>query len=222
MTTLTTMGSVSGHLAKPSGSGPWPAVIVIQEWWGLDDQTKSIADRFAVEGYLAFAPDLYHGELAKLGDHQTAMGLAQKYGPGAPAELQKLYDALKKHSDCSGKIGSVGFCFGGRMSLALGIGRPLNAICTFYGGGMQQLFDQLGKIKCPVLGLFGDQDQSIPVGTVDQFEKLLTQLGIEHEIKVYPNSGHAFFRDSDPNVFKPEAAKDAWERVRKFFAANLL
>jgi carboxymethylenebutenolidase len=73
-----------------------------------------------------------------------------------------------------------------------------------------------------VLGLFGDADQSIPVGTVEQFDKLLDQIGVEHEIKVYPNSGHAFFRDTDPNVFRPEAAKDAWERVTRFFAKNLV
>jgi carboxymethylenebutenolidase len=219
--TLTTLGPLSGHLAKPDGSGPWPALIVIQEWWGLDQQTKNIADRFGGEGYLAFAPDIYHGELAQLGDGEKAMSLVQQYGQNAAIELQILFDALKQHPDCSGKVGSVGFCFGGRMSLALGISRPLDAVCTFYGGGMQQLFDQLGNIKCPVLGLFGDQDQSIPVGTVEQFDKLLNELNIPHEIKVYPKSGHAFFRDTDPNVYKPEAAKDAWERVTKFFKSNL-
>ena len=221
MSTNTELGAISGYLAKPSGAGPWPAVIVIQEWWGLDAQTKSIADRFAAIGYLAFAPDLYHGELAELGDGDTAMKLVQKYASGAPAELQTLYDALKIHPECTGKVGSVGFCFGGRMSLVLGISRPLDAICTFYGGGMQQIFDQLGAIKCPVLGLFGDKDVSIPVGTVEQFDKLLGQLGLEHEVIVYPNSGHAFFRDSDPQVYKPEASKDAWERVTKFFKKNL-
>lgn len=221
MSEMTKIGSVSGYLAKPAGKGPWPTLIVIQEWWGLDQHTKSIADRFAGVGYLSFAPDLYHGELAKLGDHQTASVLTQKYAPGAPAELQTAYDALKQHPDCNGKIGSVGFCFGGRMSLALGISRPLNAICTFYGGGMQQLFDQLGSLKAPVLGLFGDQDQSIPVGTVEEFDKLLDQIGVEHEVKVYPNSGHAFFRDTDPSAYRPEAAKDAWERVTRFFAKSL-
>jgi carboxymethylenebutenolidase len=221
MGTNTELGAIPGYLAKPSGAGPWPAVIVIQEWWGLDAQTKSIADRFAAIGYLAFAPDLYHGELAKLGDGDTAMKLVQKYAPNAPADLQNLYDALKTQAECTGKVGSVGFCFGGRMSLALGISRPLDAICTFYGGGMQQLFDQLGAIKCPVLGLFGDKDVSIPVGTVEQFDKLLGQFGLEHEVIVYPNSGHAFFRDSDPQVYKPEASKDAWERVTKFFEKNL-
>ena len=215
------MGTVAGYLAKPAGKGPWPGVIVIQEWWGLDAQTKSIADRFAGAGYLAFAPDLYHGELAELGDGQTAATLTQKYGPGAPAELQKVFDALKTHKACTGKVGSVGFCFGGRMSLALGLSRPVDAICTFYGGGMQQLFDQLGSLKSPVLGLFGDQDMSIPVGTVEEFDRLLVTMGLEHEVIVYPNSGHAFFRDRDPKSYRPEAARDAWQRVTDFFARKL-
>jgi len=215
------LGSIHGYLAKPSGEGPWPGLVVIQEWWGLDQQTKSIADRFAGLGYLAFAPDLYHGELATLGDDQNAAALVQKYAPAAPAELQKVYDALKGLPECTGKVGSVGFCFGGRMSLALGISRPLDAICTFYGGGMQKLFDQLGTLKSPVLGLFGDKDLSIPVGTIEQFDQLLGKIGVHHEVIVYPDSGHAFFRDTDPNVYKPEAAKDAWLRVTQFFEDNL-
>ncbi|MBK8417272.1 dienelactone hydrolase family protein [Candidatus Villigracilis saccharophilus] len=222
MSNLIQLGSVNGYIATPNGNGPWPAVIVIQEWWGLDAQTKSIADRFAQEGYLAFAPDLYHGELAQLGDGDTAMKLVQKYGPNAYLDLQSLFDALMSHPDCNGKIGSVGFCFGGRMSLTLGISRPLNAICTFYGGGMQTIFDLLRtNLKAPVLGLFGDADVSIPAGTVEEFDKLLDEVGVEHEVIMYPNSGHAFFRDSDPQVYIPDASKDAWERVNKFFHKHL-
>ncbi len=222
MNALIELGSVKGHLARPSGKGPWPAVIVIQEWWGLDAQTKSIADRFAKEGYLAFAADLYHGELAQLGDADTAMKLVQKYGPNAPAQLESVFDALKSRPDCNGKVGSVGFCFGGRVSLSLSTLRPVDAVCTFYGGGMQDVFKQLRtNLKAPVLGFFGDADQSIPAGTVQEFEKLLDEVGVEHEVVTYPNSGHAFFRDSDPSVYKPEASKDAWERTKKFFAKNL-
>ena len=197
-------------------------MIVIQEWWGLDAQTKSIADRFANEGYLAFAPDLYHGEIAQPGDGDTATKLVQKYAPNAPKDLESVFDALKSHPECSGRIGSVGFCFGGRMSLLLSTTRPLHAVCTFYGGGMQAVFDQLRtNLKAPVLGFFGDADVSIPVGTVEQFDILLDEIGVEHEIIMYPNSGHAFFRDSDPQVYKPEASKDAWERAKKFFAKHL-
>jgi carboxymethylenebutenolidase len=218
---MTQLNSMPGYLAKPKGDGRFPALLIIQEWWGLDAQTKSIANRFAAEGYLAFAPDVYHGELAAPGDGGKATALVQKYGPGAPDELEKVFEGLQAHPQSSGKIGSVGFCFGGRMSLMLGIRRPLDAVCTFYGGGMQTIFDQMHNLHAPVLGLFGDADQSIPVGTVEQFDKLLDTLGLEHEVIVYPNSGHAFFRDSDPNVYKPVAAQDAWERVKKFFAKHL-
>lgn len=218
---MTQLNSVPGYLAEPAGDGPFPALLVIQEWWGLDAQTKSIADRFAAEGYLAFAPDLYHGEFAALGDSDRALALVTKYAPAAPDDLEKVFEGLKSHPQCSGKVGSVGFCFGGRMSLTLGIRRPLHAVCTFYGGGMQNIFDQMSSLRAPVLGLFGDADESIPVGTVEQFDKLLGELGLEHEVIVYPNSGHAFFRDSDPNVYKPEAAQDAWKRVKKFFAKHL-
>lgn len=222
MSELIQLGEVKGHLAQPEGAGPFPALIVIQEWWGLDAQTKSIADRFAKEGYLAFAPDLYHGELAQLGDGDTATKLVQKYAPTAAPQLATVFDALKANPSCNGHVGSVGFCFGGRMSLSLSILRPVDAVCTFYGGGMQVIFDQLrAKLKAPVLGLFGDADVSIPAGTVEEFDKLLDEVGVEHQVITYPNSGHAFFRDSDPSVYKPEASKDAWERVKTFFAKHL-
>jgi carboxymethylenebutenolidase len=211
----------AGYLARPDGDGPWPGLIVIAEWWGLDEQTRRIAGRFSGEGYLAFAPDIYHGQGAPLGDRDTAMRLAQQFGPRVPDDLERQFDALKRHPACTGKIGAVGFCFGGRMALTLALRRPLDAVCTFYGGGMQQLFDQLDRLKCPVLGLFGDQDQSIPVGTVEAFDQLLDRAGVEHEVRVYPNSGHAFFRDTDPAVYRPEAARDAWERVKRFFAQHL-
>jgi carboxymethylenebutenolidase len=140
----------------------------------------------------------------------------------APADLETVFDALKSHPDCNGKVGSVGFCFGGHVSLLLSTLRPVDAVCTFYGGGMQQTFDQLrAKLKAPVLGFFGDADQSIPAGTIQEFDTLLDDVGVEHEVIKYPNSGHAFFRDSDPSVYKPEAARDAWERTKKFFAKNL-
>ena len=217
------IGSVEGYLGRPAGEGPWPTVIVIQEWWGLSNQIESIVDRFSglPSPYFAFAPDLFHGELALLGDNDKARALSQKYGPTAAQDLFMAFDALKNHQDSTGKIGSVGFCYGGRMSLVLGANRPVDAICTFYGGGMQQVFDQLNRLKAPVLGLYGDQDKSIPQGTIEEFDKLLDEVGVQHEVVVYPNSGHAFFRDNDPNAYRPEAAKAACKRVQKFFAKYL-
>lgn len=222
MSSMIKIDSVSAYVARPEGMGPWPALIVIQEWWGLDAQIRSIADRFAGIGYLAVAPDLYEGERAPLGDSDKAAVLKQKYEADAPAKLEAVFDSLKADSDCTGKVGAVGFCFGGKMALTLGLSRPLDAVTTFYGGGMQHIFDRMSDFKAPaVLGLFGDKDVSIPAGTVEEFEELLQRLGIEHKIIVYPNSGHAFFRDTDPSVFKPEAARDAWERVSEFFAMRL-
>jgi carboxymethylenebutenolidase len=194
---------------------------VIQEWWGLDAQTRSIADRFSALGYLAFAPDLYHGEFAALGDSQAATALLARYGPGAPDELAAVFDGLSQHPLCDARVGSIGFCFGGRMSLALGVRRPVQAVCTFYGGQMQQLFDQLHRLGAPVLGLFGDRDQSIPQGTIKEFDERLDRIGLEHEIVVYADSGHAFFRDTDPGVYRPEAARDAWERTISFFLRHI-
>lgn len=218
---LTRIGPLQGYLATPTAGPPWPALLVIQEWWGLDAQTRSIADRFSGLGYLAFAPDLYHGELAALGDSQAASALLEKYGPGAPDELASTFDALSQHPLCDARVGSIGFCFGGRMSLALGVRRPVQAVCTFYGGQMQQLFDQLHLLRAPVLGLFGDRDQSIPQGTIQELDELLDRIGVAHEIVIYPDSGHAFFRDSDPTVYKPEAARDAWERTTRFFSRHI-
>lgn len=221
MGTMTQIGSVPGYLARPEGDGPWPGVVVIQEWWGLNPQIESIGDRFADAGYLAFAPDLYYGEAAAVGDSEKARKLSEKYGQSGPVDLVNAFDEMKKLTDCTGKMGSVGFCFGGLMSLTLGIARPLDAICTFYGGGMQRLFDRLNQIRSPVLAFFGDQDMSIPAGTIEEFQELLGKYKIPHEVIVYPNSGHAFFRDNDPKAYRPEAAKDAWSRLMKFFTQNL-
>jgi carboxymethylenebutenolidase len=221
MTTRTEIAGVPGHLARPQGAGPWPALIVIQEWWGLSAHIQSVADRFASVGYLAFAPDLFHGELAELGDNEKATALIKKYGAGAAAELQEVFDGLKKLPECNGKVGSVGFCFGGQMSLRLGVSRPVDAVCMFYGGGMQQVFGQLGNLKSPLLGLFGDQDRSIPVGSVQEFDQLLDETGVQHEVVIYPGAGHAFFRDSDPSTYRAAAAQDAWDRATHFFQENL-
>lgn len=215
------LGGVPGYLASPKGPGPHPALLVVQEWWGLDAQTKSIADRFAGQGYLAFAPDLYLGDLAPLGDNDKAMEFMKKHGAEAPARMAAAYDGLRARPDVA-KVGSVGFCFGGRMSLSLGLQRPLDAVATFYGGQMNVLFDKMDRWTIPVVGFFGDADQSIPRGTIEEFQAILKRQGVDHAVTVYPDSGHAFFRDSDPTVYKPVAAADAWKQVTAFFGRHLV
>jgi len=215
------MGGTPGYLAVPPGKGPWPGLIVVQEWWGLDAQTESIADRFSREGFLAFAPDLFRGDLAPLGDHQTALKYVQKHADHVVGDMVAAFDTLKVRPDVTGKVGSVGFCFGGRMSLALALERPVDAVCTFYGGQMQSLFGRMDALRSPVLGFFGDQDASIPAGTIEEFKTILKRVGVDHEVIVYPDSGHAFFRDSDPSAYRAKAAQDAWPRAKTFFRKYL-
>lgn len=217
---MTEIGGVPGYWAQPQGQGPWPTLLVIHEWWGLDAQTKSIADRFAAEGYLAFAPDLYHGDLATLGDNARAMEFMKKHAGQAPKDLEAVYDALRNRTDVA-RLGSLGFCYGGRMSLTLGLCRPLDAVATFYGGQMNSLFGAMDRWTIPVIGFFGDADQSIPQGTIDEFQAILQRQGVDHRVTVYPNSGHAFFRDSDPAVYKPEASADAWAQTLGFLGRHL-
>jgi carboxymethylenebutenolidase len=216
-----TYGPLSGHLARPA-AGKAPGLIVIHEWLGLDAGTRRMAERFAQAGYLAFAPDLYHGQQAPPGDVDAARALTGQYGPGAPAELAQAAAALRADPACTGRVGAVGFCFGGRMALATALEAPLDAVCTFYGGGMQVLFDRLGALRCPVLGLFGEDDGSIPVGTIDEFKRRLAGLAIEHQVVIYPNAAHAFMREGDPRAYRPEAAADAWQRALAFFGRHLL
>jgi carboxymethylenebutenolidase len=156
-----------------------------------------------------------------LGDNQAAMTYVQKHSPHAVTDMTSVFDALKVNPQSTGKVGSVGFCFGGRMSLALGVERRVDAVCTFYGGQMQTLFDKMDAFRSPVLGFFGDQDVSIPAGTIAEFRAILARLGVENEVIVYPDSGHAFFRDSDPNAYRPKAALDAWPKAKQFFHRHL-
>jgi carboxymethylenebutenolidase len=220
MAATATFGPLSGHLARPAAARA-PGLIVIHEWLGLDAGTRRMADRFAEAGYLAFAPDLYHGELAPVGDVERCRALTAKYGPGAPAEIAQAVAAQRADPACTGRVGAVGFCFGGRMALATAIETPLDAVSTFYGGGMQVLFDRLPALRSPVLGLFGEDDGSIPVGTIEEFKRRLADLGLEHQVIVYPNAAHAFMREGDPRAYRPEAAADAWQKAIAFFGQHL-
>jgi carboxymethylenebutenolidase len=211
--------SVPGALDRPAGSGPWPGVLVIQEWYGLVPHIRDVNTRFAQAGYLALAPDLYMGEA---GDNpEDCTQLVQKHGPAAPARARAAFHALRAHPDCTGKVGAVGYCFGGRMVLHLACYEPeLNAANIYYGGRMEQYFDRVGNIRAPVLGCFGAEDRGIPLDTVKQFDELLDQAGVPHDIIVYPGAAHAFFNDQGAN-YHPEAAADAWRRTTAFFADHL-
>jgi carboxymethylenebutenolidase len=212
--------NVDGYFARPDGDGPFPGVIVIQEWWGLNDNIRWMADRLAGAGYLALAVDLYEGEVAT--DREGAMRLATaaRDQPDRLADnLRQAVDYLKQMGATS--VGTVGWCFGGGWSLRAGIlmGDEVDATVIYYGRVTADP-DELANLTAPVLGLFGEQDGGIPVERVREFEAALEKLGKEASIHVYPNADHAFANPSGTR-YNEEAATDAWNKTLVFFGEHL-
>ena len=205
-----------GHLAQPDGPGPHPAVIVIQEWWGLDDHIKSIADRFAGEGFIALAPDLYHGEFATEPDEARKLVMnmnrqqAIKDLTGALAYLQSLPQVAPK------KVGCIGFCMGGSLTLALAAASPDIAAAAPFYAGLQPPAEELAKIEAEMFCAFGADDGGIPLENVQKFEANLKSSDRNAIVKVYDGAPHSFFNDTRES-YRPEAAKDAWERSLALF-----
>lgn len=212
--------TVQATLAQPAGAGPFPAVIVIHEWWGLNDQVKGEARRLAEEGYLSLAVDLYRGRMATDRDeaHELARGLPEDR---ARRDLLAAFTYLAGRSDVRpGRIGSIGWCMGGGHSLILAVAEPRLAASVIYYGRLVTDETSLQSVQAPVLGLFGDQDRGIPVESVRAFETAMQKLGKSVEMHVYPGAGHAFANQERPS-YRPEAAQDAWEKTLAFFARTL-
>ncbi|HEX6290995.1 MAG TPA: dienelactone hydrolase family protein [Herpetosiphonaceae bacterium] len=209
----------SGYLARPAGSGSVPAVIVIQEWWGLTDDIKAIADRFAAAGFVALAPDLYHGQVATEPDEarKLAMGLDMSR---AVQEIVAAVNYLCGRAEVQ-RIGAVGFCMGGSLALVLGSKTPrIDAVVAFYDG--RRLDDALlMAIGCPVLALYGGRDQGILPEVIEHKREVWQRADVPHEIVVYEQADHAFFNDTRPEHYDPAAAADAWQRVLAFFHKQL-
>jgi carboxymethylenebutenolidase len=212
--------AVHGYLAKPPGAGPFPALVVIHEWWGLNTQIKGLADRLAREGYMALAVDLYRGRVTKdpMEAHELMRGLPEDQ---AIRDLQAAVRYLKARSDVRGdKIGSIGWCMGGGYSLALAVNQPDLTACIVYYGRLATDKNLLGQIGAPVLGLFGDQDRGIPPAAVRAFERDLKSLGKDVQVHIYPGAGHAFANPTGPS-YRKAAAEDAWNRTTAFLAKFL-
>jgi carboxymethylenebutenolidase len=210
----------SGYIARPAGGGARPGVIVIQEWWGLEEHIKDVARRFARDGFVAIAPDLYHGKVATEPDEARKLAMAMdreraaKDIDGAVAYLQGLPSVAPKH------VGVVGFCMGGSLSLFLACRNPgVGAASVFYGGNIGEP-EQLKRLNCPLFGAFGEKDDGIPMERVDALREGLKPSGQELEIKVYPDAPHSFFNDTRPS-YRPEAAKDAWQKTLDLFRSHL-
>ena len=225
--TVSYFGNSSGYLVSPlidnssnTTSRLLPAVAMIHEWWGLNENIKNMANELAKQGYVVLAADMYDGQVATTPDQAMQLVGSVRENPSeAIANLQAAVRYLGSlESVNSSRIASLGWCFGGGQSLQLALNteaeNPLAATVLYYGNPVMDE-QELTKIKWPVLGIFGDQDESIPVENVTKFEQALNSTGIPNEIYIYEGVGHAFANPSGDN-YAPEETNDAWENTLAF------
>ena len=213
-------GTTDGYLSIPN-SGTGPALIVIQEWWGLVDHIKDVCDRFAAEGFVALAPDLYHGKTTKSPDEAGKLMMALRIDE-AEKDLSGAIEYLSTHdANTSKKVGVVGFCMGGALSLYTATKNPHIGACVVFYGGHPNVKPDLPNLHAPVLGLYAAKDGFVTPASVRELESKLKDLGKPIEAVIYPDTDHAFFNDSRPEVYNAEAAADAWRRTLEFLRKHL-
>lgn len=208
--------TVQAQLYMPKGDGPFPALVVIHEWWGLNDWVKEQTEKLAAQGYVALAVDLYRGKTATDASeaHELMRGLPQDR---AIRDMQAAYEYLATRKDVkSDKIGSIGWCMGGGLSLQLAIHQPRLAACVVNYGSLPTDPNDIQQIVAPVLGNFGAEDRGITPADVDAFEKAMKATNHRIDVKIYPGAGHAFENPNNTNGYRPEAAADAWTRTIAF------
>jgi carboxymethylenebutenolidase len=214
---------LKAFVAEPADDGARPAVIVVQEWWGLNDHIRDVARRFAREGYFAIAPDLYSRQGHKVA---TEPNLAAELMSGLKKEdgiadlLSTLESMRAQKQTQSSRIGIIGFCMGGSYALLLPCQtRELSAAAPFYGEIPPD--EKLKNLSCPILYVYGENDGWIQRKDVERLAAAQKKFGKQGEVKIYPGCSHGFFNDTRPDVYRPAEAKDAWEHTLKLFAANL-
>ena len=211
-------GEAGGYLARPA-SGRGPGVIVIQEWWGLVPHIRDVADRFAGAGYLALAPDLYHGQKTTEPDEAGKLMMSLRMDEAAK-DMGGAYEYLKDHSACTGKVASVGYCMGGGLSLYLATLKPLDA-CVVYYGVLQGVQPDLSKLAGPVLGHYASDDAWASPQVAHSLEQQIRDAGKHAQIYIYEGTDHAFFNDTRPEVYNKAAAELSWDRTLAFFREHL-
>jgi carboxymethylenebutenolidase len=213
--------TVKGFLALPPGPGPHPALIVVHEWWGLNDFAKHKAERFASQGYVALAIDLYRGPPATDPDtaHQLARGLPEDR---AKRDLAAAFTYLASRPDVDrAHIGTVGWCMGGGYALEEALQEPRLAAAVIYYGRLPTDPAAIAKIKAQLLGSFGAEDRGITPAAVQAFVEQAKKAGVSADFKVYPGAGHGFASSADPSVFRSEVARDADARADAFLRRTL-
>jgi carboxymethylenebutenolidase len=210
-----------GYLALPA-SGSGVGVIVLQEWWGLVPHIKTVVDRLAEAGYVALAPDLYDGQQTTSPDEATRLFMTLNIEQTAK-KLQTSADYLLSHPAVMGQnLGVIGFCMGGQLALlAATVNSNMGAVVDFYGIHPNVKPD-FSKLTAPVLGIFGENDSFVKAEAVASLETAIRQAGGAIESHTYSNAEHAFFNDTRPEVYNPDAAKDAWQRTLSFLKQHLV
>jgi len=213
--------TLAGYLALPESGGKHPAVVVIHEWWGLNDWIKEQTRKLAENGYVALAVDLYRGQVAYDPSlaHELMRGMPEDR---AVRDLKAAFDYLAAREDVNKeKIGSLGWCMGGGFSLLLAVNEPRLAACVVNYGAMPTDAAAIQQIQAPVLGNFGADDRGIPPSAVEAFESALKTAHKSIDLKVYPGAGHAFENPTNKLGYREAAAADAWARTLTFLDHNL-
>jgi carboxymethylenebutenolidase len=212
---------VSGYLVMPSGAGKHAALIAIHEWWGLNDQVKEEARKFAAQGYVVLAIDLYRGKVATTPEeaHELMRGVPDDRGI---RDLQAAFTYLASRPDVDArKIASVGWCMGGGYSIKLAQDQPKLAACIVNYGPPPTDPANIAKIQAPVLGNFGADDKGITPTSVRAFEAAMKAAGKTVDVKIYDGAGHAFENPDNKDGYRPAAADDAWQRMIAFLKKTL-
>lgn len=205
----------------PEGKGPFPALVVIHEWWGLNDWVKEQAKGLAAQGFVSLAIDLYRGRsTADAGEaHELMRGMPEDRANRDVAAAAKY---LKTRNDVNpAKVGSIGWCMGGGYSLATALDVPDLAACVICYGRLATDSAAIAKIPCPILGIFGEDDKGITPTDVHSFEKACKDAGKKIDVHIYKGAGHAFMNPNNKDGYRKQAASDAQQRIRTFFRTML-